>query len=502
MALGARSALRTNGLVALSMFPVRLNSIALGLTLAVLILAAVGSPVYAANLWLDCANDGQQTSAQTLPDFVELAAKLSPTVVNISTLSQPEPAAGDAFPQGRQFELSPEERFGLPGGVKSLGSGFIINPAGYILTNDHVVEDAGKILVSLTDGRNFNARVVGRDARTDVALLKINAGAPLPVAPLGDSNRLKVGQWVMAIGNPFGFDHSVTAGIVSAKARFIPGSYSDFIQTDASINPGNSGGPLIDLNGAVIGVNSAIYTRTGSSMGIGFAIPINLVKEEVEELHAQGKVTRGWLGVYIQKVTPALSDSLGLNQPRGALVADVLKDSPATAAGIKRGDVIIAFNDRPIKDSQELPLMVGETPVGHKVTLKFIRDRATHQVTVTITPSREDEIEKAMATRQQPPPPSARPGGFGLDVENVTPQLARELGMSDKGGVVIMQVEPGGSADEAGLREHDVILEVDRQPVNDVHAYRQALNKPGGNSVLLLIERSGSTIFVPLKRQG
>ncbi len=470
--------------------------------LVALIWAAAAAPVHAGNLWLDSAADGQQVKPQNLPDFVELAARLSPTVVNISTQSQAEVAGGDSLPQGRPLELSPEERFGLPGGVKSLGSGFIINPAGYILTNEHVIEDADKIVVSLTDGRNFNAKVVGRDVKTDVALLKIDAGAPLPVAPLGDSSRLKVGQWVMAIGNPFGFDHSVTAGIVSAKARFIPGSYSDFIQTDASINPGNSGGPLIDLNGAVIGVNSAIYTRTGSSMGIGFAIPINVVKEEIEQLRAQGKVTRGWLGVYIQRVTPALSDSLGLEEPRGALVADVLKDSPASAAGIERGDVIIAFNGRPIKDSQELPLMVGETPVGRRVTLKFIRDRAIHQVTATITPSREDEIEKAIGTREQERAPSARQVGLGLDVENITPQLARELGMSDKGGVVITQVEPGGSADEAGLREHDVILEVDRQPVNDVHAYQQALNRRGGSSILLLIERSGSTIFVPLKRQG
>jgi serine protease Do len=483
------------------MLPVRLNQLARSLALAALMLSAAASFARADRLWLDSASEGQQPKAQTLPDFVELAAKLSPTVVNISTESQPETASGEsAIPREHPFEVSPEERFGLPGGVKSLGSGFIINKAGYILTNDHVVEDADKIVVSLTDGRNFNARIVGRDAKTDVALLKINAGGDLPIAPLGDSNRLKVGQWVMAIGNPFGFDHSVTAGIISAKTRFIPGSYSDFIQTDASINPGNSGGPLIDLSGAVIGVNSAIYTRTGSSMGIGFAIPINLVKEEIEDLHAQGKVTRGWLGVYVQKVTPALAESLGLEEPRGALVADVLKNSPAMVAGIKRGDVIVAFNGRPIKESQELPLMVGETPVGRKIILKFIRDHATRQVTVTITPSREDEIQKAMSTQQQPP--SSRQAGFGLDVENVTPQLARELGMSDKGGVVITQVEPGGSADQAGLRQHDVILEVDRQPVNDVHGFQQAVKKRGRDSVLLLIERSGSTIFVPLKRQG
>jgi len=484
------------------MFAVRLNAWARGIVLAAAMVAAAAAFADADRLWIDSACGGpQQIKAESLPDFVQLAATLSPTVVNISTESKPEPAAGEsALPHDRPFELPPEERFGLPGGVKSLGSGFIINQAGYILTNDHVVEDADKIVVTLTDGRNYTAKVVGRDAKTDVALLKINSSSPLPVAPLGDSSRLKVGQWVMAIGNPFGFDHSVTAGIISAKARFIPGSYNDFIQTDASINPGNSGGPLIDLSGAVIGVNSAIFTRTGSSMGIGFAIPINLVKEEIEELREQGKVIRGWLGVYIQKVTPALSDSLGLDEPHGALVADVLKDSPAMAAGIKRGDVIVAYDNRPIKNSQELPLMVGETPVGRKVVLKLVRQRALRQVTVTITPSREDEIQKAMSMREHAP--STRQAGLGLEVENMTAQLARQLGISDKDGVVITHVQPGGSADQAGLRQHDVILEVDRQPVSSVRSYQQALAKRNGKSVLLLIERSGSTIFVPLKRQG
>src|SRR5579864_3927137 len=260
----------------------RLHPIALVVALAVVMLGGAGTPARADQFWLDGPGAGAQAKAQTLPDFVDLAAKLSPTVVNISTESEPASVRSESvLPKGHPFEVPPEERFGPPGGVKSLGSGFIINKAGYILTNDHVVENAGKIVVSLTDGRNFNAKVIGRDAKTDVALLKIDAGGALPAAPLGDSNQLKVGQWVMAIGNPFGFDHSVTAGIVSAKTRFIPGSYNDYIQTDASINPGNSGGPLIDLQGAVIGVNSAIYTRTGSSMGIGFAIPINLVKEEI-----------------------------------------------------------------------------------------------------------------------------------------------------------------------------------------------------------------------------
>jgi serine protease Do len=467
-----------------------------GLALAAVLLAAAAVSVRADQLWLDASDAGQQPKAQTLPDFVDLAAKLSPTVVNISTESKAE-ASGESMAPNGPFEIPPEERFGMPHGVKSLGSGFIINKAGFILTNEHVVEDADKIMVSLTNGRTYTAKVVGRDTKSDVALLKIDGAGPLPAAPLGDSNHLRVGEWVMAIGNPFGFDHSVTAGIVSAKARFIPGSFSDYIQTDASINPGNSGGPLIDLQGAVIGVNSAIYTRTGSSMGIGFAIPINLVKEEVQALRTTGKVSRGWLGVYIQKVTPELADSLGLDEPRGALIADVLKDSPAMAAGLKRGDVIVAYDNRTIKESQELPLMVGETPVGRTVNVKIIRGRATRQVAVTITPSREEEIEKAMATQEQAPSP-----GFGLEVQNTTSPLARNLGIKENVGVMITSVEPDSSADAAGLRRGDIILEVNRHVIKDVDGYQQALAKAGNKSVLLLIERGGGTVFVPLGRQG
>jgi serine protease Do len=473
---------------------------------AVLVLAGARAPARADQFWQELPAGGQSVKAQTLPDFVDLAAKLSPTVVNISTESAAEEhsSSGEsATPQGLPFQIDPEERFD-PHGVKSLGSGFIINRNGYILTNDHVIEDADKvadkIVVSLSNGRNYPAKVVGRDSKADVALIKIEAGSDLPAAPLGDSNQLRVGEWVMAIGNPFGFDHSVTAGIVSAKTRFIPGSYSDFIQTDASINPGNSGGPLIDLRGEVIGVNSAIYTRTGSSMGIGFAIPINLVKEELLELRMAGKVSRGWLGVYIQKVTPALAESLGLPEPSGALVADVLKDSPAQSAGLKRGDVIQAYNSRPIKNSQELPLMVGETPVGHKVTLRIIRDRTVRDVTVTITPSHEEEIQKALSAEEQAP--SRGSARFGLKVEDLSSELARRLGLTDRTGVVITEVQPGSSAEEAGLRAHDVILEVNRQAVKDVKGYQRLLANHASNSALLLIQRGGSTLFVPLKGQG
>ncbi|HZY59042.1 MAG TPA: Do family serine endopeptidase [Candidatus Binataceae bacterium] len=468
--------------------------------LAAAALVCTIAPARAQQFWQDQSTASPPPKAQTLPDFVDLAAKLSPTVVNISTESKSDEPSGESLiPKELPFQMPPEERF-APHGVKSLGSGFIINRKGYILTNDHVVENADKIMVALTNGRNYPGKVIGRDSKTDVALLKIDVGGDLPAAPLGDSGQLKVGEWVIAIGNPFGFDHSVTAGIISAKGRFIPGSYNDYIQTDASINPGNSGGPLIDLQGAVIGVNSAIYTRTGSSMGIGFAIPINLVKEELPELHTIGKVSRGWLGVYIQKVTAPLAESMGLGEPRGALIADVLKGGPAMAAGLRRGDVIVAYDNKPIKDSQELPLMVGETPVGHKAIVKFVRDRATREVAVTITPSHEEEIQKTLATQEQAPSP--RGARLGLDVQAITPEVARQLGMTDRSGVVITEVQPGSAADDAGLRRRDIIMEVNRKPVKDVQSYERALAANGAKPVLLLIQRSGNTLYVPLKRQG
>ena len=276
----------------------------------------------AEHLWSEVPAALDQTpKARTLPDFVDLAAKLSPAVVNISTEPGGESESSAEGESGS--EGSPFEHFGHKS--RSLGSGFIINKDGYILTNDHVVEDSKEIVVTTRDGHEYKAKLVGHDPKTDIALVKIDAQRDWPVAPLGDSSAVEVGEWVMAIGNPFGFDHSVTAGIVSAKGRFIPNNYDEFIQTDASINPGNSGGPLIDLRGEVVGVNSAIYTHTGSSMGIGFAIPINLIKDELEQLKEHGKVVRGWLGIYVQKVTPELAESMGLGEPGGALVADVLE---------------------------------------------------------------------------------------------------------------------------------------------------------------------------------
>ena len=436
---------------------------------------------------------GHTQKVENLPNFVTLAARLSPAVVNISTeeaakTSEQQPGEG-ASPFGKFF--------GPPQPTRSLGSGFIITTDGYILTNDHVVADATKITVTTKDGEQYTAKVIGHDEKSDIALIKIKPKHDLPVAALGNSDDIKVGQWVMAIGNPFGFDHSVTVGIVSAKGRFIPGNYDDFIQTDASINPGNSGGPLIDLRGEVIGVNSAIYTRTGLSMGIGFAIPINIVKQELDQLRSKGHVERGWLGVYIQRVTPDLAQSLGLGAPKGALVAEVLKSGPAKEAGVKRGDVIVAYDGRPVGDSRTLPLMVGRTPIGKTATLKIMRNGKPMDLKVTIKPSQEAELTALESPSKQEPFGTA--SAFGLFVKDLNPELAKQMGLHEQHGVVISSVKPGSSADDAGLQARDVILEVNRQRVGDVKSYQQAISAGKGKILLLLVKRGDNTIYVALK---
>jgi serine protease Do len=466
--------------------------------------AADSAPPAPAHFWTELDDPAHAPKAQTMPDFVDLAAKLSPAVVNISTDEADEPAAAEGAeppPEDSPHSHGPLEEFGGAPHAKALGSGFIITKDGYVLTNEHVVDSPGKVTVTTQDGRNYIAKIIGHDEKSDIALLKIDAKHDLAVAPLGNSEDLRVGEWVMAIGNPFGFDHSVTAGIVSAKGRFIPGNYEDFIQTDASINPGNSGGPLIDLKGDVIGVNCAIYTHTGASMGIGFAVPIDLVKEELPQLKASGKVVRGWLGVYIQKVTPELAESLGLADSRGALVANVLPNGPAQAAGVKRGDVIVAFDNQPVDDSRELPLLVGRTDLGHKGILKVIRDKQTIDLPVTITQSREPEIVAAEEKSAKPDLGAISP--FGLHVKDLNPDLAKELGLDAPGGVVIASVQPGSRGDEAGLRARDVIIEVNRKAVTSVDSYQNAVKTTEkGKSVLLLIKRGDNTIYVPVKPEA
>jgi serine protease Do len=451
------------------------------------------------------AEQAPSTTGRELPDFAALADRLSPAVVNVSTTSQGEVPQMGPGGQGGPFGgprdphefWEPFERFfgpfpKRPFKQRSLGSGFIISKDGLILTNNHVVENADEILVRLSNDKEFKAKVIGRDPKTDIAVIKIDGAQDLHTVSMGNSDDLRVGEWVMAIGNPFGLEHSVTAGIVSAKGRFIgQGSYDQFIQTDAAINPGNSGGPLINLKGEVVGINSAIFSRSGGNIGIGFAIPINLAKELLPELEAKGKVTRGWLGVLIQKVTPEIADSLGLPDTKGALVADVMDDGPAKAAGVKVGDVIVEFDGHSVKDSTELPLLVARTPVGTRAKLKVLRGKETEMLSVTIGELKEEEVA-AEAGKEE---------GFGLTVQPVTPDIAESLGLpSETKGVVVTGVEPGSSAEEAGLRRGDVVLEVNREPVKDLASYRKALkNTAKGKSVLLLVRRGDNTIFLALK---
>ena len=461
-----------------------------GLLTGTLLLSA--SCVAAAPLWTEF--NGVGIPAQTLPDFVALAAKLSPAVVNISAEQRTEDNASQS--SSPEDESDPFGRFDQPfeqyelAHPYSLGSGFIINRGGYIVTNAHVIEGAHQILVTLKDGRQFIARLIGCDTKTDVALIKIDASGNLPIAPLGDSDQIKVGQWVMAIGNPFGFDHSVTAGIVSAKGRFIPGNYDAFIQTDAPINPGNSGGPLINLDGAVVGVNSAIYTRGGSNIGIGFAIPVNLVKAELPQLSTRGKVLRGWLGIYIERVSAETARRARMAEPRGAMITEVLASGPAAAAGLMRGDIIVEFDHHQVGDSQELPLLVSTVPIGRTVRVKIVRKGVTTELPVTVVRSDEEKLERA----------SLKQEAFGLKLEDLTPALAHELALSDSHGLVVAAIQPGSAAENSGLRVRDVILEVNRKPISDLSSYDRAL-KPAhrGKIDLLLIRRDKGTLFVPLK---
>jgi serine protease Do len=460
------------------------------------------SPSRALNIMAESGSPELRSPGQ-LPDFVELAKKMRPVVVNISTTQVSEgrgqPEFGNPFGEDDPFNDFWKRFFGgpVPRGPqrqRSLGSGFIIDADGSILTNNHVVENAQKIVVKLSDEQEYEAKVVGRDAKTDIAVIKINTKNGLTAAGLGDSDNLEVGEWVMAIGNPFGLDSTVTSGIVSAKGRHIgQGPYDNFIQTDASINPGNSGGPLINLRGEVVGINTAIFSRSGGNIGIGFAIPINLVKELLPQLRGKGKVTRGYLGVLIQKVTPEIAESLGMDKGRGALVANVSKDGPAEKAGVKVGDVIIEFDGKEIKDSGDLPIIVARTPVDRKVRMKVLRDKKELQLTVSVGELKDEEVVASAPEK----------GELGMTVQRLTPQIAESLGLEKTEGVVVSAVDPGSAADEAGIRRGDVILEVDRKTIRTIDEYKKAVaGIRKGKGVLLLVRRGESTLFLALKPQN
>nr|WP_123401827.1 DegQ family serine endoprotease [Inmirania thermothiophila] len=451
---------------------------------------------------------GLAQAARGLPDFTKLVEEASPAVVNISTTQKVERRRRlppgfkiPDMPEGTPFGDLFRHFFGEQGETEevptqSLGSGFFISPDGYLLTNAHVVKGADEIVVRLSDRRELQAKVVGLDERSDVALLKVEVDEPVPAVRIGDSRRLKVGEWVLAIGSPFGFDHSVTAGIVSAKGRSLPReSYVPFIQTDVAINPGNSGGPLFNMDGEVVGINSQIYSRTGGFMGLSFAIPIDVAMDVAEQLKATGKVTRGWLGVLIQDVNRELAESFGLDKPTGAVVARVLPDSPAAKAGIQVGDVILEYDGREVPDSAALPPMVGRTRVGREVPVTVLREgkRITLRVRIGELPAEE---ELARAAGEQPD--KARSERLGIVVGEVPDEIREALDLPE-GGVVVEEVGDGAGR-AAGLEPGDVIVRVGGEPVEGVEQFRKLIKElPAGKAVALLVQRRSGPLFLALK---
>ena len=448
-----------------------------------------------------------------LPDFTDLVEEVSPAVVNISTTTKVSRESRRRMPPhelgpgpGTPFDDFLRRFFGDEyGGMeefdeRSLGSGFIISKDGYILTNNHVIGNADEIVVRLSDRREFVATVVGGDKRSDVALLKIDA-KDLPVAKIGSSGELKVGSWVMAIGSPFGFEHSVTAGIVSAMGRSLPNeNYTPFIQTDVAINPGNSGGPLLNMDGEVVGVNSQIFSRTGGFMGLSFAIPIDLAMNVVDQLRTKGHVTRGWLGILIQDVTRELAESFGMSRPAGALVARVLPDSPAEAAGIQVGDIITEYRGRAVDSSSALPPMVGQTDIGSSAELKVMRDGKQIRLKVTISELPDDEEASAPGAAPGQPGPGGSIERIKLTVTNLTAEQREEL--EGKTGVMVESVESGAAA-RAGIRRGDIMLRFDNVEIRDVAHLRQLVkDAPADKSVPVLVQRRGSPIFFALKLDG
>lgn len=376
---------------------------------------------------------------------------------------------------------------------QGMGSGVIISTDGYILTNNHVVEGADEVTITMADRKEYKGRIVGRDPQTDLAVIKIDAKEAFPASNLGDSDNLKVGDWVVAIGNPFGLDHTVTAGIVSAKGRVIgAGPYDNFIQTDASINPGNSGGPLLNMRGEVVGINTAIIPQ---GQGIGFAIPVNTIKPLIPQLETKGSVTRGFLGVNIQSITPALAKSLNLPDQKGALVADVSDNTPAAKAGIRRGDVIVSFNGQEVVDSQSLPTIVAATPVDQQATVTVIRNGERLQFPVKIA-----ELPSQRAENNQPVP-AVQPARekWGLQLRDLNPQIANQLRLKSDQGVVVVGVEPGSRAAASGVRQGDVILEVNRQSVSSMADMMAKLkDSKDKDQMLLLVQRQNGKLFIPL----
>ena len=469
--------------------------------------AILGAPK---RFWLEPAQAEKLVAQGPAFDFVALSKKLGPTVVNISTTKV---IKRKVMPQSKEFDMrrffgpqgpfggqrNPREFFenfmGEPEEremkARSLGSGFIINAEGYILTNNHVIEQTDEIVVQLSNKKTYEAKVVGADPMIDVALIKIEADEELPVAPLGNSEKLEQGEWVMAIGNPFGLEHTVTAGIVSAKGRVIgAGRYDNFIQTDASINQGNSGGPLFDTRGGVVGINTAIVA---GGTGIGFAVPINMAKEILVQLKEKGKVARGWLGVNIQEVTEELAQEFGLDEPRGALIAKVIEGQPAEKAGVKKGDVIIEFDGKTVTDPRHLQRVVAAEPVGTEVSMVVWRDGKRVELRVKLGELDEEKLVARADNMDKE---------LGLRVQEITKELAENLDLPGTDGVIIAEVADDSPAEKAGLKRGEVILEVGGEKVKDLAGYNLLMKeKMKEKGVLLYIwSKKGGNRWVALKQ--
>lgn len=444
--------------------------------------------------------------ARDLPDFTTLVEQNSAAVVNISTtqkVKRPLPFKhGDIpnLPKGTPWDDMFRHFFGDEGNdsepeeAESLGSGFIVDAEGYILTNNHVVEDADEILVRLSDRRELKATLVGSDKRSDIALLKVDA-RNLPVVKVGQSEKLKVGEWVMAIGSPFGFDHSVSVGVVSALGRSLPSeNYVPFIQTDVAINPGNSGGPLFNLDGEVVGVNSQIYSRTGGFMGLSFAIPVDVAMEVVAQLKLKGYVARGWLGVLIQDVNRELADSFGMKTPSGALVSKVLDDSPAAKAGLKVGDIILEFEGKEVVHSSDLPPLVGHAPIGAAARVKVLRNGKVETVKVKVAElPPEEKLAEASAEAQK-----GKTDRLGLVAQDLTAEQRKALEL-DRFGVLVQELDEGPAAD-AGIRRGDVIVKLNGVDVENSNQLKKLVRElPAGKSVPVLVQRRSGPVFLALR---
>ncbi len=431
------------------------------------------------------------------PDFVNLVDQYSPAVVSIQTKSDPKertkrghPSLPENSPFYDYFKRFFDEMPDMPSEPRSsVGSGFIISADGYIVTNAHVVEDTSRIIVGLSDRTELTAQVIGKDKRSDIALLKVKPDSTLPAVKIGDARKIKVGQWVLAIGSPFGFERTATQGIISALGRNLPSdNYVPFIQTDAAVNPGNSGGPLFNLDGEVIGVNSQIYSRSGGYQGVSFAIPIDVAMEVVEQLKTGGKVARGWLGVQIQEVTPELAQSFGLHKPQGALVGQVMTEGPAQGAGIKAGDIITGFNNQPIQHSSDLPLMVGRTRPGTSIPLTVIRDGKEQTINVQIA-QLPDEAKLQQALVESP-----TTNRLGLAVTEQPADKRKQGGA----GVVVKEVEEGPAA-SAGIRSGDVISRINNIEITDVSQFAEVIQQlPTNRPIPILIRRDNSALFLAL----